>query len=469
MKRKLVFVMMLLVFAAGVVKPADARQPVNAERRHNKSDEAAAPGGGKPSRKEQKRHRKELKKKEKQERKKQRQEKRSAKKHRSADDRDQETATAPAENTTKTEDYPLTKMKPRYRIDVLAAMYLDELVKGQSVTYKNKMPEKAEQGIAFYEGVQMAADSLKKAGFKIDIYIHDISSASESVDKLLAGNMLDSSDLVIGAVEPRLVPQLAAFAKQKQINFVSATTPYDDVIKRNAFVTLMQPTLKSHCEWISDNISVKFGNANVAMLYRSTNDGDVQAYNYITANKNARYTQFSCNTLPGKNMLSVLFDTTKPNVVVIPVTDLAYADSLLTLLSRYFPSTHFDVFGMPNWTAIPGLRKSGRFPNLTVNLTIPFYVGPYSPVGKYVARLYKRDYGGKAPDAVYQGFEALFWYANLLKDYGTIFNVKYEDNTKAPFTSFDIRPRTDKKGNINCYENKHVFLMRYEAGISKAE
>jgi hypothetical protein len=294
-------------------------------------------------------------------------------------------------------------------------------------------------------------------------------SAKESPGMLIAEGKLDSSDLVIGDVGPADIAVIAAYARKKQFNFVSASPLMEGGISGNAFFSLLQPTLKSHCEWIAGNIAVKYPDTRASLLYNTGDQADEDAYRYLTANKSIRFKQLSCKTIPSKEILGVLLDTTKANVLVIPVLDIVYADSILSTLSRYFPNTHFDIYGMPTWAAMSSLRREKAWPNISVYVTAPFYVNPTSTAAKYVARIYKRDYGGKATEAVYRGYEAMFWYAHLLKSYGTIFNIKYEDNVHAPFTSFDMKARMDKKGNVNFYENRHVFLTRYENGVNKTE
>ena len=470
---------MLITLATTIAGTADAqfwkKKSARHKHKHKKEqvmDESATAedNEGPLSRKEEKKLKKERKRKEKLDRKKEKHDRRYNKRH----------ALAMAANGSGTgmeikrpaDAYPLTRMKSRYRIDILAALYLDELVKGGEVTFaNNKIPEKAAQGLAFYEGVLIAADSLKKAGFKIDIYVHDVASAKEAPAMLLAKGDLDSTDLMIGIVLPKDVPLLAAFAKKKQINFISTISPADGGIANNAYLTLMQPSLKSHCEWIGGNVAIQFPGMNVGLLYRTNTQLDATAYKYMTVDNmyHARYKELLCNTLPSKEKLRALFDTTKPNVVIMPVLDAAYADSLLKELSHDFPSTHFEVYGMPTWGKISNLKKESAFPNLSVDFTVPFHVDVTSAAGRYVTRTYKKDNVGKVPELVYRGYETMFWYANLLKQYGTIFNVKYEDNTAAPFTSFEMKPQMDRKGEILYYENKHVYLTRYEGGINKTE
>jgi len=458
---------LLAMCTAGTVDAQSWKKKNDRHKHRNKKDKNKAVAGDDKylSKKQEKKIRKEQKHKEKQERKKQKRE-RKKQKHESYEER--ESADVPAGRPG--DAYPYTKMKARYRVDILAALYLDELVKGESVTYKNKIPEKAAQGLAFYEGILIAADSLKKAGFKIDIYVHDISSAAETPQMLVAEDKLDSTDLIIGAIQSRDVPMLAAYARKKQINFVS-TVSQPGNLRGNVYFTAMEPSLQSHCDWIAGNVINTFQGMNIALLYRTSEPGDEVAYRHMTVDNayHRFYRELSCDVLPTKEKLAKIFDTTIPNIVIIPILSAGYADTLLTKLSRDFPFTHFEVYGMPTWSAMKNLLKKNAFPNLSINITIPFHVDPYSAPAKYVSRIYKKDYGNRAPESVYRGYETMFWYANLLKRYGTIFNVRYEDNTTAPFTSFEMKPLLDRNGEIMFYENKHVFLSKYEGGVNKTE
>jgi hypothetical protein len=347
-------------------------------------------------------------------------------------------------------------------------MYLDELVKGETV--RDKIPAKALPGISFYQGIMIASDSLKKAGFDMDVYIHDIGSASESVSELISKNKLDSTDLIIGAVPSKDVPAIAAYAKKKQVNFISALSPSDGDVTDNQFFTLLQPALKTHCEWIMRDVVNKFPGQRVTLLYRTSTEVDGNAYKYLTDSgiDNEHTWQLLCDKVPDKETLTPLFDVTKPNVVIISTLDNAYADSLLKALSVDFPGTAFDVYGMPTWNSISGLHKAHAYPNLTIYVTDPFDYGQGSVTGKYVARIYKEEYGNRAPELVYRGYETLFWYANLLKQYGTIFNDKYGDNAAAPFTKFEMKQEWDNN-NFLYDENTHIFLSTYQGGTFRTE
>ena len=207
--------------------------------------------------------------------------------------------------------YPVTRRHPVYRIEVLSPMYLDELVKDDRVTFKSKIPEKAVAGLNFFEGVMIAADSLKAAHINVDIYVHDITSAAEQPDTLVQKGLLDSADLIIGAVPSKDVAMLAAYAKRKQVNFISALSPADGGVHDNYFFTLLQPSLRSHCEWIGQDIAKKYPGRQVTLLCRTTQPADDNAAKYLMQDTAAKvsYQKVVCDTLPAAGALDALIDT----------------------------------------------------------------------------------------------------------------------------------------------------------------
>lgn len=381
-------------------------------------------------------------------------------------------APAPAKKAepkkSKEFEYPATKIKSRYRVDVLVPLYLDELVKNNKPVYKDRIPEKAIAGMNFYEGVKMAADTLRSY-YNLDVYIHDVTTAGNTPEQLISGGRLDSSDLIIGALQSAQVKPVAAFARTKNINFVSTLSPSDAGIRENPYFTLLQPTLQSHCEWIRNAVARKYKNEKPLVLYRSAPSLDDGAYKYLVQDDANQYRPVLCNTMPTAASLRRHLDSTETNVVIIPIMDQGYAEGLLNLLSSSFPEYRFDVYGMPSLKSLSGLRKAGAYPNVAVSFTTPFYYDPTTASGQSLINRYRRDFGGKPGEMVYRGYEVMQWYAYLLTRYGTVFNQKLSDNGAAAFTRYEIRTRRDKNNDLLYSENQHLYLIRYQGGSYMVE
>ncbi len=438
-------------------KTEDVKQPEEKPAKKSKADR-------KKEKKEQKKREKEEKKKKEREEKKENKDKKKKGKKGAANS-DKSANTAPVIKKWSDIEYAVSQKKAHYRIDILAPLYLDELVKN-GYPVKN-IPEKAVAGLDFYKGVQIAADTLKKAQFDIDIYVHDVASLLESTDMLVNKNMMDSADLIIGAVSAKDVAQLARYAKTKNINFISTLTTADGSVKDDQYFTILQPSLKSHCEWIAEDIMKIHTKKKPVLIHRTKSPEDDNAYKYLIADKDHKntFTQLLSNTIPGKDLLIPLIDTSSTNFIVSATMDNGYADSLLEKLRSDFPGVRFEIYGMPSWSTPMLAKKSEGYHNISINLTAPFSYDQQSAQGKYVAKVFKKEYGGKPQDMVYRGYETMFWYANLLKRYGTIFNKQYADYETAPFTKFDIKPQWDQTGNVIYHENRHIVLTTYKNGV----
>ncbi len=360
-------------------------------------------------------------------------------------------------------DYPPSVTKDKYRVDVFTHLYLDELVKDGKPVFKGKLPDKATGGLDFYEGIKLATDTLNKRGYNVNVYVHDIVNPNHTPASLISRKILDSTDLIIGAVNTSYVKVLADYAAKRNINFVSALSPSDAGVKNNPYFILLQPTLQTHCEWIMTAIAKKYKSKMPLVLHRTSVPVDSNAYSYLKLT-DGMANKLLCNVMPTKDKLKPYLDSTRTNLLVVSVMDAAFAESLLGQLYQWFPNYNFDVYGMPTWKSMSALKKADAFPNIAVYFTAPFYFDMSTGIGQAVANGYKKDVGGSKPgDMVYRGYETMYWYTYLLHKYGTIFNEKFSDNAAAPFTRFEVILKKDKDEKLLYQENKHIVLYRYQS------
>lgn len=360
--------------------------------------------------------------------------------------------------------YPKSIKKDRYRVDVFVALYLGEIIKGTKPVSKERIPEKAIAGMNFYEGIKMAADSLNKSGYQLDVFIHDITDPAAAPVAMIAAKELDSTDLIIGAVPANQIAPLAQFAKKRTINFISTLSPSDGNVRENPYLTLLQPTLQAHCEWIRNTVVKKWKNSSVVVFRRPGVVVDEMAYKVLVKDSLFTYTSINATSLPNANYLGAMFDSLETNVIVMPVIDVSYAARLLHQLDSLFPGHRFEVYGMPSWKGMATLKKADIYENIGISFTAPFYFDASTSSGQALAAEYKKGFGRRPGEMVYRGYETLSWYAYLLEKYGTIFNAKIADNAAAYYTRFDIRPRFDNDFNLLYYENTHFYLFRYQGG-----
>jgi hypothetical protein len=359
--------------------------------------------------------------------------------------------------------------KERYKIAVLTPLYLDsiDLEKNLANIPKFMMP-----GLDFYQGIQIAADTLRKQGFKLDIYVHDSKSAYLNVQNIIETDRLDSMDLIIGNASVSDLKLLGEFAKSKKINFISAVSPSDAEQESNPYFTILQPRLASHIERMHKHINVRHPEDNVFYLYGNS-QSEKNGLNYFQND--------FINPIPGrfkaieiKDENAILYqlkkniDTNYHTTIFLGVLDPSTTYKYLKILAPMAEKYNLTVYCMPTTEAIKSLSKTNEFPNLPVYYTTAYIIDKITPASMYIAKKYKARMGGLTSDVVYKGFESLFYFANMMKKYGVPFNDNLGDNSNSFITPYKIMP-VKENGIHQFNENKFLYLMRYENGIMTYE
>src|SRR5688572_25270921 len=85
------------------------------------------------------------------------------------------------------------------KIAIFAPLYLDSAFDAtHEYKYaKNVFPKFINSGIEFYEGAQLALDSLNKEGAELEIYIYDTRSATQTLEQQLSKTATDGVELII--------------------------------------------------------------------------------------------------------------------------------------------------------------------------------------------------------------------------------------------------------------------------------
>ncbi len=361
--------------------------------------------------------------------------------------------------------FPEPQHRDRYNIAVLTPLYLDsvDLEKNLAHIPKFMMP-----GIDFYQGVRIAADTLKNQGLKFNLFIHDSKANYFNVKRLIEGNKLDTMDLIIGNASVSDLGLLADFAKKKKINFISAVSPADANQTANPFFTILQPRLVSHIEKMHANIMRRYADNNVIFVTKKT-AGAGNAVNYFKNDPvNAlpgRFSEYEMKTddLALEDIVGRI-DSNYHTCIVLGILDAAITYKTLKKLATIAKRYHIKVYCMPTAEAIKSLGKAEEFPDMPVLYTSSYIIDKITPSSMYIGREYKRRMGTAATDIVFKGFESLYFFAKLMHKYGVPFNDHISDNAYSFITPYKIMPVMERK-TLNYFENKFLYLVTYENGI----
>jgi ABC-type branched-subunit amino acid transport system substrate-binding protein len=356
--------------------------------------------------------------------------------------------------------------KESYNVAVFAPLYLDSVFATSADIPGRTMPRYVLPGLEFYEGVQLALDSLEKQGMSLKVFVYDNKARHVDVPTLIRNKQLDAMDLIIGAVATPELKALSDFSKEKQINLISATYPNDGGITDNPFLLIANSTLKSHVEAIQEYAQKGFSNRNVLVIRRNNSFETKLAEDIKTANekmdydKKSRVREVIWNDATSESELSKYFLTDRPNLCIVTALDEPGARSIVRKLASLAATYPLQVFGMPTWDVMK--FKEPEYSGVTLYYSTPYFNDKTDIFSKYINDYFRRTYKSRPSDMAFKGFESTWYFLKLLQQDGLYFNKDLNRTPLKLYTNFNFQPVYLKEGaeTPSYFENKNIYIIQ---------
>lgn len=356
--------------------------------------------------------------------------------------------------------------RDNYTVAVFAPLFLDSVFATSLEIPGRTMPRYVLPGLEFYEGVQLALDSLKNHGVKLTVQVFDNKARNNDVAAVLRNRQIENADLIIGAVGTPEFRLLSDFAKQKEINFVSATYPNDGGVTDNPFLLIPNSTLRSHVEAMHDYVQKGFATKNIVVLRRNTNfeagiaNNIKAAYDRMNYDKKSRVRELVWSDATTEGELSQLLLADRPNILIITALDEAGAKNILRKLAAQKATYPMHVFGMPTWDVMK--FKEPEFAGITMYYSSPYYNDKTDMYSKYVTDQFRKIYKARPSDMAFKGFELTWYFVNLLHQDGLYFNKDINKPGNRVFTMFNFQPVYLREGEQtpDYFENKNIYIIQ---------
>lgn len=353
-----------------------------------------------------------------------------------------------------------------YNVALFAPLYLDSVFASSMDIPGRVMPRYVLPGLDFYEGAQLALDTLRQQGLNLNVIVYDSKSRLNNVPALIRNRNLDAVDLIIASVSNPELKELADFARSKEVNLVSATYPNDGGVNGNPFLLITNSTLKTHCEALQNYVQSGFATKNIVLLRRNNNiesriAGDIKAaYEKMQSDRKVRIKEVVWNEGTTDMALSQNLLTDRPNICIVTALDEAGAKAILQKLSVQSATYPLHIFGMPTWDVMR--FKEPELRGLQLYYSTPYFNDKMDAYSRYISDYFKRVYKARPSDMAYKGFEATYYFIKLLNDKGVYFNAAVNDPSKKVFTSFNYQPVYLKENETqpDYFENKNIYIIQ---------
>lgn len=363
---------------------------------------------------------------------------------------------------------PAGNMLKTYRVGIFSPLFLDSVFSDNGYKYGKSFPKFTQQGLDFVQGAQIALDSMPLPNGNIRATIYDSKAEEENIAWLIENHKLDTLDLLIGAVKDAEFTQLAAFAKKRNIPFISATLPNDGGITSNPFLVIVNSTLRAHCENIYSYLLQNHGSDKIILCRKKGSQEDKIAEYFRSINQPDGKALLNIQTVNIDGDFSVLkakLDSTKKNVIIGASLNEDFANELVSTvydLKKKYPS---EVIGMPNWDSFADIRKAA-YKDFPILYTTPYINTKADNYSRKIQSCYLKKYKGIPSDMTYKGFETVFVFARLITRYPDDFMSHLNDYSYKVFSEYNFKPVyvTKKSGVPDYFENKHLYFMRIMNG-----
>ena len=393
-----------------------------------------------------------------------------------------------------------------YNVALMLPFFLEELdsiIPGEQV----HTDFKPFRFIQFYEGFMMAADSMRKAGMKVNIFIYDVDNTAEKIDKILQTSELSSMDLIIGPFYGKSFRKVAAFAKTYGIKIINPLSPREEVIINNPYVFKIKPTLLSQSDLLVTYIEKTYPESNILIIRH--NKYKFQTFvsyirNTLNINREMRvminndliesrlknievnnklYTEnmvldreqlrrapeestsfsntvkeviYSNDSLESVKMnLSLVRD----NVVIILSEDKSFSQELLSRLNKFSSDYDINVIGLPEWGKFDDLETEPLL-NLHLQIFSDRYINYEDENTIKWIKNYRNEFKTEPSVKKYafDGFDLGWFFLNALYSYGKEFEQCFDAmDISLIHTKFDFKHTPG-----NGYENVYWNICRFE-------
>ncbi len=364
--------------------------------------------------------------------------------------------------------------KPRlldsYNIALMIPFSLDEM--GQvnpedpNIKEKDASDYSSLTFIQYYEGLLMAADSMKKLGFTAKIYVYDVDEDSAATQKILEKPELSKMNLIIGPFYEGSLRTVIRFAKKHNIKVVDPVSTNDSILKCNPVVYNAAPSIEMQLKQLAVFITGRYPTSPVVVVHNNKETEKAYATVFESAlnaeRKKAGLKDSVCHVViynqAGFSGITKRFNAADTNIVVTLSSGEMFVTKYITNFNNIYGKYKMIVFGLPSWKNYDNIEVE-YMQNINLHIFSSTFVD-YSDenVKKFILE-YRDSYKTEPDKYAFQGFDVGMFFFTALKKFGVNFD-KCIDNVGGDYLQSDYK--FVKTGEKDGYDNSFLNIYRYE-------
>jgi hypothetical protein len=359
----------------------------------------------------------------------------------------------------------------KYHVAVFLPLYLDSAYDASgNYRFDQNFPKYLNPGLEFYEGLELAMDSLRKKNTALEITVYDTRSTKKSIQQMVEEPEFSKIQLILGYVNATDLYELANAAKNREIPFINVNFPNDAAVSANPEFVILNSTLRAHCEALYKFIQRNWATANIFYVRRSLRDDDRLRSYFAEIEKNTssvplRMKFVNIDNTQDIRQVTSLMDSNSKTVVLIGSLDENFGKAICAKLAQLAKSYPMKILGMPTWDAISDFNTPA-YADLEIYYTTPFYINSADSLVSQIQQYYKSRFYSRPSDMVYRGYETTLHFGQLLEEHKGQLDGSVGERKFRVFNDFDIQPvfsqstQPGQSPTLRYLENKKLYFLK---------
>lgn len=380
---------------------------------------------------------------------------------------------------------PVNNLRGTYKIAVLLPFYLKEnsirteldstYVKGRKI-YKpvtrsdDWIYQRSIGFVEMYEGILLAADTLRSLGLDINLHAYDIKGDTIAMARLIEEGVLSDMDLIIGPVYSSNMAMVNAYARERGIPVVSPVRLMSNsALAGNPDLFIAIPTLEVAQNTIARKVGEYF-DKNFVFIHTDTagTDNDVKKFKdkiFLELSNRLPYEEIKFKEFlfynrsafdnDSINRLSHALSDKTENIIIIASEEDPVISETLQDIHALSKKYNMKVFGYPAVRGLDNLDPKYFF-DLGLMVYSPYWIDYSRKDVKEFNSDFRQKFLTEPSEISYAwlGYDIMYYFLSGLAIHGKEFVMHPEiHNPDLLETEFDFRRKTTDDG----FENQKLY------------
>ena len=363
----------------------------------------------------------------------------------------------------------------KHKIAIFAPLYLDSAFDDlNNYRYDKQFPKFINPGLEFYEGVQLALDTLGKEGAQLEVFVYDTRSGKKSLATQLESPEMNDVEMILAYASPQENWNIANAARSKKIPYINVNLPNDAGVTANPYFVMLNSTLRTHVDHIYKYVQKNYA-LNPVVVFRKKGQMEDVIRTYLdeagktTASVLLKIKYVDLTDSFKVSQLTAQLDSTQHSICIAGSLDENFGKRLSLQLASVSKQYFVTLIGMPTFDNLIKEFTRPEYKGIEIIYSTPFYNPRTDKVSQGITNYFNNKMFARPSDMVMRGYEATWRFSKLLMQYGSDISSNLTLKEYNLFREFDIQPVLNKQTNtLDYFENKRLFFIKWQDGIIKS-